>query len=264
MNSSGCNPENRAAKTVTTPAGLNPNSEVRGARPPRAWLDAPSRPAFSARDGFPAGAQFPAAGVFREGAENRARGGRARLSISEFGLNPISEVEPGGRRSAGWQPAVSPADSRRTALLLGASEIVRGFRRLPTCETAGCQPALRAASSEPTSEFWLKVPTGSASSTPSGSSRMGGTFFPGLHPGLFTFGPSGAVGWRRMVSGFLLLRLGLARLQHPGGLRFGIGPHFDPVSAGRVVGLGDMEAEHLEPQRRLLPAPQDFRRLLAG
>ena len=71
-------------------------------------------------------------------------------------LNPISEtykLSLGVRRSAGWQPAVSPADSRRTALLLDASEIVRGFRRLPTCETAGCQPALRAGNIEPTSEF---------------------------------------------------------------------------------------------------------------
>ena len=65
---------------------LIPNSEVRGARPPRALLDAPSRPAFSARRGFPASAQFPAAGVFREGAENSARGGRTPTSISEFGL----------------------------------------------------------------------------------------------------------------------------------------------------------------------------------
>jgi hypothetical protein len=48
-------------------------------------LDAPLQPAFSARYRFPASAQFPAAGVFREGAENSARGGRAPFSISEFG-----------------------------------------------------------------------------------------------------------------------------------------------------------------------------------
>ena len=51
---------------------------------PRALLDSPSRTAFSAWYGFPASAQFRAAGVFREGAENSARGGRAPLSISEF------------------------------------------------------------------------------------------------------------------------------------------------------------------------------------
>jgi hypothetical protein len=65
---------------------MNPIAEVRGARPPRAWLDAPSRPALSAGGGFQTGAQFPAAGVFREGAENSARGGRAPFSTSEIGM----------------------------------------------------------------------------------------------------------------------------------------------------------------------------------
>ena len=62
-------------------------SKVREARPPRAWLDAPSRPASSARDGFHASAQSSAPGIFREGAENSARGGRAPTSIPEFGAN---------------------------------------------------------------------------------------------------------------------------------------------------------------------------------
>ena len=66
---------------------LNPDSEVRGARPPRALLDAPSRPAFLACEGLQVPAQLPAANVFREGVENSARGGRAPRSTSEFGLN---------------------------------------------------------------------------------------------------------------------------------------------------------------------------------
>ena len=68
---------------------LKLNSEVRGARPPRASLAAPSRPAFSAHDRFHASAQFSATDVFREGAENCARGGRAPLCISEFGFKLV-------------------------------------------------------------------------------------------------------------------------------------------------------------------------------
>ena len=79
---------------------LKPNAELRGARPPRASLDAPSRPAFSGCDGFSACAQFPAVGVFREGAENSARGGRAPLSISEFGLKRAKARAP----FLFWQP----------------------------------------------------------------------------------------------------------------------------------------------------------------
>jgi hypothetical protein len=49
----------------------------------------PNSEAFAAYGGFPASAHFPAAGVFREGAENRACGGRAPLSTSEFGFKPL-------------------------------------------------------------------------------------------------------------------------------------------------------------------------------
>ena len=78
----------------------NHNSEVRGARPPRAWLDAPSRPAFSTCGGFHAAAQFSAAGVFREGAENRTRGGRDPLFIPGFGIRSSGRVGGGLLRSS--------------------------------------------------------------------------------------------------------------------------------------------------------------------
>ena len=74
---------------------MNPIAEVRGARPPRAWLDAPSRPAFSACGEFTTSAQLSATGVFREGAENCARGGRAPLSISEFRLSRTMKLACG-------------------------------------------------------------------------------------------------------------------------------------------------------------------------
>jgi hypothetical protein len=57
-----------------------------GARPPRALLDAPSRPALRAHGERVGKELFSAYEVFREGAENGARGGRAPHSISEFGF----------------------------------------------------------------------------------------------------------------------------------------------------------------------------------
>ena len=80
--------------------GLNQRSEVRGARPPRAWLDAPSRPASSACRGFPASAQSSVTGVFREGAEISARGGRAPLFHSGFRLNFAGQFPPATEPSA--------------------------------------------------------------------------------------------------------------------------------------------------------------------
>ena len=105
----------RIMKTSEIPAS-KPNPEVRGARPPRAWLDAPSRPAFSACDAFAPSAQFLAARVFCEGAENSARGGRAPLSISEFGLNSsLTVAERPGDGSRGLRPTAMDGESSYVA-----------------------------------------------------------------------------------------------------------------------------------------------------
>ena len=98
---------------LLTDRPVNPNSEVWGARPPRALLDAPSRPALSAAGRSQNCAQSPAAGVFREGAENSARGGRAPQT-SEFGLKPlpltvISTLVRVGERYASAPERRSPA-----------------------------------------------------------------------------------------------------------------------------------------------------------
>ena len=169
------------------PKHLSPNSEVPGARPPRAWLDAPSRPAFSARDRFPAGAQFPAAGVFREGAENSARGGRAPLSISEFG---VSSRDPMGRDGISASPA---ADGWLEPPGLVSSRVrvsprnPEGFNvnsrgRQPTVGRAKWRPALEGPNSPP------------ATFDPC---RVGPSLerdYRGLHPRLFTFRPCGLSG----------------------------------------------------------------------
>ena len=65
-------------------AAFSPNSEVGEHARPRAWLAAPSRPASATRTGARASGKFQARGVFREGAENCARGGRAPHFSSEF------------------------------------------------------------------------------------------------------------------------------------------------------------------------------------
>ena len=54
-------------------------------------------PAFRIRRGVVSLAvgKFPAPGVFREGAENSARGGRAPISISVFGSKPPMELREG-------------------------------------------------------------------------------------------------------------------------------------------------------------------------
>ena len=72
-----------------------PNTEVRGARPPRAMPGAPSRTASAAWRGHEPWEPFYAREVFCAGAENGARGGRAPHSILESGLNGAS-VAPAG------------------------------------------------------------------------------------------------------------------------------------------------------------------------
>jgi ferredoxin len=50
---------------------------------------------------------IPCTDVFREGAENSARGGRAPFSISEFGLNPCA------RRAFGHCPRSAAVSRKR-------------------------------------------------------------------------------------------------------------------------------------------------------
>ena len=56
---------------------MNQNSEIGEHTRPRVWLDAPSRPASCARMWQQTFESFRCARVFREGAENRTRGGCA-------------------------------------------------------------------------------------------------------------------------------------------------------------------------------------------
>ena len=66
---------------------LNPNSEVGDhARPGRGGTRPASRTSRDASK-LPAWNFFERLTIFREGAENGARGGRAPFSISEFGFN---------------------------------------------------------------------------------------------------------------------------------------------------------------------------------
>ena len=71
---------------LKAPSGLNPNSDVAGIAP--ASGVAGRAPAFRIGRGVvsPGVEKFLAPGVFREGAENSARGGRAPIPISEFGF----------------------------------------------------------------------------------------------------------------------------------------------------------------------------------
>lgn len=70
-------------------AAFAPRSEVRGARPPQALPGTPSCPAGCAPGGPGHLEFFRAPDVFREGAENRARGGRAPHSISESAFTMV-------------------------------------------------------------------------------------------------------------------------------------------------------------------------------
>ena len=70
---------------ASKPALLHP-----GARPPRALLAAPSRPALWAPGPCAGQESFSAHEVFREGAENSARGGRAPHATSDFGLQSMA------------------------------------------------------------------------------------------------------------------------------------------------------------------------------
>jgi hypothetical protein len=64
-------------------------------------LDAPSRPAFSARREFPARHNFPPPVFSVRARKNSARGGRAPLSILEIGFKLLSHFLP--------PPAMFPA-----------------------------------------------------------------------------------------------------------------------------------------------------------
>ena len=68
---------------------LEPEFRSRGARPPRAWLDAPSRPAFLRVMLARTLERFLCARVFREGAENCAPGARAPFSTSVSWINSL-------------------------------------------------------------------------------------------------------------------------------------------------------------------------------
>jgi hypothetical protein len=77
------------------PGQIKPELRGWGARPPRALLVAPSRPARWTSDSRAGTGLFRAHEVFREGAENSARGGHAPYSTSDFGFNAKAQRRKG-------------------------------------------------------------------------------------------------------------------------------------------------------------------------
>jgi len=85
---------------------IQPGNRSWGARPPRAWLDTPSYPAVRRASGPGNLEFFFAFEVFREGAENGARGGRApqgnfgfrvehSSALSQLAADPPGSEPPG-------------------------------------------------------------------------------------------------------------------------------------------------------------------------
>jgi len=72
-------------RSIGRPVGGAP-VQCREARPPRAWPSAPSHPAFGADEHQPGLAVGGAPEIFREGAENDARGGRAPQGLPAIGF----------------------------------------------------------------------------------------------------------------------------------------------------------------------------------
>ena len=79
-------------RRIGRPRQIKPELRGWGARPPRALLVAPSRPARWTYDSRAGTGLFRAHEVFREGAENSARGGHAPYSTSEIGLNAVQRA----------------------------------------------------------------------------------------------------------------------------------------------------------------------------